>query len=215
MGTTVPGTGGKTVDGLNLGRPALDNSNTLGAKVTFSGGAESAMVTQPLGLSMNVCVQDLTPAPDTDVGAIFDGFAAPSFANHVLTFFADITGDSSSTNGLFYCHQGTAHESILSGDTKPGGGTYNSLEESSTIGWWITHFPDGIVVSTAPSDRQVEKLLWGEVRKALARSVFPYPPSNLTELRLGLGNYAIVDQYVESKPISFWQAMISHRQSVQ
>jgi hypothetical protein len=57
--------------------------------------------------------------------------------------------------------------------------------------WWITHFPDGIVVSTAPSDRQVEKLLWGEVRKALARSVFPYPPSNLTELRLGLGNYAI------------------------
>lgn len=57
--------------------------------------------------------------------------------------------------------------------------------------WWITHFGDGIVVSTAPSDRQVEKLLWGEVHKAMARSVFPYPSANLTELRLGLGNYAI------------------------
>ena len=56
--------------------------------------------------------------------------------------------------------------------------------------WWITHFRDGIVVSTAPTDRQVEKLLWGEVHKAMARSVFPYPPANLTELRLGPGNYA-------------------------
>ncbi len=133
MGETVPGTGGKTVDGINLGRPALDNSNTLGAKVTFSAGAESAMVTKPLGLTMNVCVQDLTSAPDTAFGATFDGFAAPSFSNHVLTFFSDILGDAS-TNGLFYCQQVTAHESILSADTKPGGGTYNTLEESSTIG---------------------------------------------------------------------------------
>ena len=59
--------------------------------------------------------------------------------------------------------------------------------------WWITHFRDGIVVSTAPSDRQVEKLLWGEVRKAMARkmvlvfhSTSKYQASRIDAARCGL-----------------------------
>ncbi len=27
--------------------------------------------------------------------------------------------------------------------------------------WWLVRWKDGIAVTTAPSDRQVEKLLWG------------------------------------------------------
>ena len=39
--------------------------------------------------------------------------------------------------------------------------------------WWLVRWPDGIAVTTAPTDRQVEKLLWGEIHKAIARC--PYP----------------------------------------
>jgi len=58
--------------------------------------------------------------------------------------------------------------------------------------WWLVRWPDGIAVTTAPTDRQVEKLLWGEIHKAIGRCPYPlFPRANLTELRVGPGNYAI------------------------
>jgi phage terminase large subunit len=58
--------------------------------------------------------------------------------------------------------------------------------------WWLVRWPDAIAVTTAPTDRQVEKLLWGEIHKAIARCPYPlFPDANLTELRIGPGNYAI------------------------
>lgn len=57
--------------------------------------------------------------------------------------------------------------------------------------WWITRYPDGIAVTTAPTWLQVEKLLWGDIHKALAKSRIAYPTANLTELTLGEGNYAL------------------------
>jgi hypothetical protein len=60
--------------------------------------------------------------------------------------------------------------------------------------WCVTSFPDSIVITTAPTDRQVEKELWAEVHLAVARAKsrgYAYPPANLTELRLSKGNYAI------------------------
>src|SRR6266849_5303517 len=41
--------------------------------------------------------------------------------------------------------------------------------------WWITAHPDGIAVTTAPTWTQVEKLLWGEIRKSVAVSAIRYP----------------------------------------
>jgi hypothetical protein len=61
--------------------------------------------------------------------------------------------------------------------------------------WWLTAHRDGIVVTTAPTWLQVEKVIWGEIRSAVVRSVacgklkFPVPMQ--TELRLGPQNYAI------------------------
>jgi len=61
--------------------------------------------------------------------------------------------------------------------------------------WWLTAHRDGIVVTTAPTWLQVEKVIWGEIRNAVVRSVacgklkFPVPMQ--TELRLGPQNYAI------------------------
>lgn len=57
--------------------------------------------------------------------------------------------------------------------------------------WWVTRFPDGIVVTTAPTWTQVERVLWGEIHRAAQRSRIKYPALNQTELKLGPGNYAI------------------------
>lgn len=58
--------------------------------------------------------------------------------------------------------------------------------------WFVTRYPDGIVITTAPTWTQVEKLLWGYIKQALHRSRIQYPVEpNLTEWNLGDGNYAI------------------------
>ena len=57
--------------------------------------------------------------------------------------------------------------------------------------WWITAHPDGIAVTTAPTWTQVEKLLWGEIRKSVAVSRIPYPTPQKTQLDLGPNRYAI------------------------
>jgi phage terminase large subunit len=56
--------------------------------------------------------------------------------------------------------------------------------------WWIARFKDGIAVTTAPTREQVQKLLWGEVHKAIKRSRLSWPAPNRSEIRLGAGNYA-------------------------
>jgi hypothetical protein len=57
--------------------------------------------------------------------------------------------------------------------------------------WWLTCYPDGIVVTTAPTWTQVERVLWGAIHRAAEGSLIAYPPLNQTELRLGPGNFAI------------------------
>ena len=61
--------------------------------------------------------------------------------------------------------------------------------------WWLTAHRDGIVVTTAPTWLQVEKVIWGEIKSAVLRSVLcgkvKFPVPTQTELRLGPQNYAI------------------------
>ena len=61
--------------------------------------------------------------------------------------------------------------------------------------WWLTAHRDGIVVTTAPTWLQVEKVIWGEIKSAVRRSVLcgkvKFPVPTRTELRLGPQNYAI------------------------
>lgn len=57
--------------------------------------------------------------------------------------------------------------------------------------WWFTIYPDGIVITTAPTWTQVSRLLWGEVHKAVERSVIEFPTLSATELKAGKNNFAI------------------------
>lgn len=57
--------------------------------------------------------------------------------------------------------------------------------------WWAGRYRDGIVVTTAPTFTQVEKLLWGEIHQAIEGSCIQWPAPTRTELRLGPTNYLI------------------------
>jgi len=54
--------------------------------------------------------------------------------------------------------------------------------------WWLLRFPEGKVINTAPSWRQV-KLMWDEIRLARKQSRIAFPSAKSTELRLSEANY--------------------------
>lgn len=58
--------------------------------------------------------------------------------------------------------------------------------------WWVIRYPNnGIVITTAPTDTQVRKLLWGEIHKAIRDGRIVFPSINQKELSLGPDNYAM------------------------
>jgi hypothetical protein len=57
--------------------------------------------------------------------------------------------------------------------------------------WWITRYPDGIAISSAPTWTQVAKVMWDYVHKAVGTSKISYGEINQTEIRLAPGNFAI------------------------
>ena len=57
--------------------------------------------------------------------------------------------------------------------------------------WFVARYKEAIVITTAPTALQVERVMWGEIHTALSGSGYPYPKANLTELRLDAKRYAI------------------------
>jgi phage terminase large subunit len=54
--------------------------------------------------------------------------------------------------------------------------------------WWLTRYPEGKVINTAPGWRQV-RLMWEEIRLALRQSRIAFPEPSATELRITDANY--------------------------
>jgi phage terminase large subunit len=70
-------------------------------------------------------------------------------------------------------------------------GSSKTFAIAEAVLWFLARWPDGVVVTTGPSWTQVKEIVWREIHKAAARSVFPYPSPHQTELRLTTGAYAI------------------------
>lgn len=49
--------------------------------------------------------------------------------------------------------------------------------------WWLARYPEGIVLITSPTQRQVRTQLWSEIHRAVARAKVPYPKLKTTELK--------------------------------
>ena len=49
--------------------------------------------------------------------------------------------------------------------------------------WWLARYPEGIVLTTSPTQRQVRTQLWSEIHRAVERARVPYPKLKTTELK--------------------------------
>jgi len=70
-------------------------------------------------------------------------------------------------------------------------GSSKTFAIAEAVLWWLARWKNGVVITTGPSWTQVKEIVWGEIRKAAARSIFPYPTPSQTELRLATGAHAI------------------------
>jgi phage terminase large subunit len=50
--------------------------------------------------------------------------------------------------------------------------------------WWLARYPDGIVLTTSSTFRQVKTQLWSEIHRLIAQAKVQYPELKNTELRL-------------------------------
>jgi hypothetical protein len=41
--------------------------------------------------------------------------------------------------------------------------------------WWLARYPEGIVLTTSPTQRQVRTQLWSEIHRAVEHAKVPYP----------------------------------------
>ena len=58
--------------------------------------------------------------------------------------------------------------------------------------WWLARYPEGIVLITSATQRQVRTQLWPEIHRAVAQARVPYPKLKTTELTLrDNNNFAI------------------------
>jgi phage terminase large subunit len=58
--------------------------------------------------------------------------------------------------------------------------------------WWLARYPEGIVLTTSPTLRQVRTQLWAEIHRIAAASKVPYPELRTTELKFrGDDNFAL------------------------
>jgi len=49
--------------------------------------------------------------------------------------------------------------------------------------WWLARYPEGIVLTTSATQRQVRTQLWFEIHRAAERAKVPYPKLKTTELK--------------------------------
>ena len=58
--------------------------------------------------------------------------------------------------------------------------------------WWLARYRDGIALMVAPTERQIETVLWPEIRRVVARAKVPYPKIMAREFKLrGDNNFAL------------------------
>jgi hypothetical protein len=50
--------------------------------------------------------------------------------------------------------------------------------------WWLARYPDGIVLTTSSTFRQVKTQLWSEIHRLIAQAKVQYPELKNAELRL-------------------------------
>ena len=139
IGEAGPGVAGGVIESIEPGRPGINNLNTFAFHSTVTAGATNTEIiyTRTVGVSPLlppiVRVKAGDAAPRTS--GTFTSLSAPGInQTGSLIFHADITGDPSVTQGIFYSVGGITGAIAIEGDTMPGtnGQTFcSSIEEGS------------------------------------------------------------------------------------
>lgn len=157
-GDPAPASIGGTMGGFKLGRPALNNSNTLAYRAVeiVGGSVTEAVVTHILGGSPVSCVNINANAPGT-IGTLSGFVDTPPTINQTgtLAFAAAVLGDPNVSRGIFTCQSGTLKAIAFAGDPIPGTATVfsNSIGEVSSGDGGLVAFlddnssPQGVFVS--------------------------------------------------------------------
>ncbi len=150
LNDTPPAALGGTISSIGIGRPGLVN-NTIAAFLELSSGNVAAgLITKSLSAQTskaNVCVKSGDAAPAT-TGTFNDGLGNPTFnPSGNMEFHGEVDGGGSNFIGEFVCgtkgkSKGKVAVAALSGDAKPGGGSWVNLEEGSSSRNFIAFLDD-------------------------------------------------------------------------
>lgn len=83
------------------------------------------------------------------------------------------------------------------------GKTYTAGQATA---WFMNRYPDGIVVTTAPTWNQVKNLLWKEIHSCISHSRIKWPAANNTEWRFDKEHYAVGVSTTESEKFQGFHA---------
>src|SRR5882757_1422571 len=147
MTDTPPAALGGTIDSIGVGRPGIMNDK-IAALIEVSGGSvANGIITKPLGSLTNkakVLVKPGDSAPGTTGGTFNEGLSSPTInSKGAVQFSAEIDGDATNFAGEFVTNgKKNTKNVVLAGDTKPGGGSWVTLEEGSISNNFITFLDD-------------------------------------------------------------------------
>jgi hypothetical protein len=64
-------------------------------------------------------------------------------------------------------------------------GAGKTFVSACLVHWFLTAFPDSIVITTAPTNRQVKEVLWREIKATIPFENY-YPPDRVLELKIDI-----------------------------
>lgn len=80
-------------------------------------------------------------------------------------------------------------------------GSGKTYTAGGLVHWWLTAFENSVVVTTAPTFRQVKELLWREIRAVDVRLL--YPPNTVLDTQINLGEKWFAIGLSADKPDQF------------
>lgn len=80
-------------------------------------------------------------------------------------------------------------------------GSGKTYTAGGLVHWWLTAFQDSLVVTTAPTFRQVKELLWREIRAVDTKML--YPPNTVLDTQINLGEKWFAIGLSADKPDQF------------
>lgn len=80
-------------------------------------------------------------------------------------------------------------------------GSGKTFTAGGLVHWWLMAYEDSVVITTAPTFRQVKELLWREIKSAVVKGM--YPPNTVLDTQINLGEKWFALGLSSDKPDQF------------